>query len=104
MKKITVLVIDRDDVRNALADFFARVLNDLDITRQKLLEGKLHAEIPDLTAVSDEELIRLYCEFDLGYAHLSENPDCDTVLIALWEDNWHVAAKRENVKQTGAAE
>ena len=98
MNKKSVLILDRDDVKTALADFFARVLSDLETTRQRLLDGKLHSEIPDLTAASDEELIRHYYEYELGYSLLSENPDVDTVLIAFWEDNWHVAAKREPAK------
>lgn len=96
MKTHSVLVLDRDDLKNALADFFARVLDDIEITRQKILEGKLHSEIPDLTVASEEELIRHYYEFDLGYILLDDHPDCDTVVIGLWDDRWHVAAKRES--------
>ena len=95
MMKQSVLVIDRDDVKSALADFFARVLNDFDMTRQRLLEGKLHSEVPDLTTAADDELIRHYGEFDLGFALLSENPEADAVLIDMGGDTWTVAAKKE---------
>jgi len=96
MKKSTVLIIDRDDLKNALADFFARVLNDFDTTRQRLLEGKIHSDIPDLTVAPDDELIRQYTEFDIGFALLSENPEADAVLVDLGDDTWTVAAKKES--------
>ena len=100
MQKNVVLVIDRNDLKNALADFFARVLEDVEQTRQKLLDGKLHTDIPDLTAESDEELIQHYCEFDLGFALLSKNSEVDTVLIDLGGNTWDVAAKREALGQS----
>ena len=100
MKKQCVLKIDRDDLINALADIFARVLTDLESTRKQLLEGKLHSDIPDLTTISDEELIGHYSEFDLGFALLTENPDVDTVLIDLGNDKWTVAAWKKAVQQS----
>lgn len=86
MKKTTALVLDRDDVKEALADFFARVT--------KFLQCDLNAKIPDLATIADKELIRLYGEFGLGYLLVSENPDADSVLIDLGGDNWHVAARK----------
>ena len=95
MKKQSVLIINRDDLKTALADFFARVLEDIEQTRQRLLEGKIHSEIPDLSIAQDDELIRQYTEFDLGFSLLSENPEVETVLVDLGEDTWTVAAKKE---------